>query len=89
MPSVQRRAPPLRLAFQPVLAKTSLEFIRGIEERSVPDVRLTRSVDGTNGTATFRFETPSVLSESDELGDITGIARSDMGFTGMCDQVFI
>ncbi len=88
MPSALRRAPPPRLAFQPVVAKTSLEFIRGIEEKSVPDVRLTRSVDGTNGTAIFRFTTPSILSESDELGDITGMAGLDMGFAEMCDQVF-
>lgn len=56
----------------PLFAKPSLEFIRGVEEKSVPDVRLTRSMDGSNGTAMFRFESPSVLSESEELGDITG-----------------
>lgn len=52
--------------------KSSLEFIQGTEEICVPDVRLTRSKDGTNGTAFFRFAKPSVFEASSEMGDITG-----------------
>lgn len=49
----------------------TIEFIRGVEEPSVPDVRLTRSKDGGSGTATFVFAEPSIFEASSELGDIT------------------
>ena len=49
-----------------------IQFIKGINEPSIPDVNLTRSRDGTNGTATFVFRTPSIFEASSELGDITG-----------------
>ncbi len=55
----------------------SLEFIRGVEEPSVPDVRLTRSRDGTSGTATFVFAEPSIFEASSDLGDITGLYLVD------------
>lgn len=55
----------------------SLEFIRGVEEPSVPDVRLTRSRDGASGTATFVFAEPSIFEASSELGDITGLYMVD------------
>lgn len=58
-------------------AKPMIQFIRGIEERIVPDVKLTRSRDGTNGVATFVFEQPSVFDSSRELGDITGLYLLD------------
>jgi len=35
-----------------------IQFSKGIEEEVVPDVRLTRSRDGSNGTATFYFQNP-------------------------------
>ena len=41
---------------------TSLpQFIRGIDEPVIPDVRLTRSRDGSSGTATFTFDNPSIF----------------------------
>lgn len=53
-----------------------IQFSRGITEEVVPDVRMTRSKDGTNGTATFYFENPKALSiESTE--DITGMYLLD------------
>lgn len=55
----------------------SLEFIRGVEEPSVPDVRLTRSRDGSSGTATFVFAEPSIFEASSDLGDITGLYLVD------------
>eukprot|EP00271_Cylindrocystis_brebissonii_P012096 TRINITY_DN30183_c0_g1_i1.p1 TRINITY_DN30183_c0_g1~~TRINITY_DN30183_c0_g1_i1.p1 ORF type:complete len:201 (-),score=34.50 TRINITY_DN30183_c0_g1_i1:487-1089(-) len=55
----------------------AIQFIRGIDEQSVPDVRLTRSRDGTNGTAIFSFDQPSVFDSSRELGDITGLYLID------------
>jgi photosystem II protein len=38
-----------------------IQFIQGVNEDIVPDVRLTRSRDGSTGTATFRFSNPKVL----------------------------
>ena len=64
-------AAPRRTALS-VHAATSIQFVRGTNETSVPDVRLTRSKDGTNGTAFFTFSEPDVF-EADELsGEITG-----------------
>lgn len=56
----------------------SIQFIRGIDEDSVPEVRLTRSRDGSNGTAKFRFEQPKVLERASAVsGDITGMYLVD------------
>jgi hypothetical protein len=40
------------------------------DEQSVPDVKLTKSRDGTIGMATFSFDHPFVFDSSRELGDI-------------------
>lgn len=53
-----------------------IQFSRGISEDVVPDVRLTRSKDGTNGTATFYFEKPKALG-NDRTDDITGMYMID------------
>lgn len=55
----------------------TLEFIQGIEEPTIPDVKLTRSRDGASGTATFIFDNPSIFEASSELGDITGLYMKD------------
>ncbi|MBE7380599.1 MAG: photosystem II reaction center protein Psb28 [Leptolyngbya sp. SIO1E4] len=52
-----------------------IEFARGVVEEVVPDVRLTRSRDGTDGTATFYFEHPKAFSE--EGLEITGMYMVD------------
>lgn len=57
--------------------KTSAQFIRGVSEPTVPDVNLTRSKDGSSGTATFVFAEPSVFEASEDLGDITGLYMRD------------
>ena len=44
--------------------KTQIQFIKGIEEKVLPNVRLTRSRDGSTGTATFRFNKPNVIDKS-------------------------
>eukprot|EP00965_Chrysotila_dentata_P199033 6179146-Pleurochrysis_carterae.AAC.2 len=50
-----------------------IEFIKGVPEPVVPDVKLTRSRDGSTGVATFTFDNPSFLSSaSSELGETTG-----------------
>ncbi len=53
-----------------------IQFFRGVAEEVVPDVRLTRSRDGSNGTATFYFQNPKALSEN-STQDITGMYMVD------------
>jgi len=55
---------------------TSIQFVRGVNESSVPEVRLTRSKDGTNGTAYFVFAEPDVFDAQGQ-GDITGMFLID------------
>lgn len=54
----------------------TIQFSRGIDEETIPDVRLTRSRDGNSGTATFRFENPKVLG-SENTQEITGMYLID------------
>ena len=54
-----------------------IQFIRGVNEPSIPDVNLTRARDGSTGTATFVFGSPSVFEASSELGEITGKTSSE------------
>jgi photosystem II 13kDa protein len=61
----------------PVCMASSIQFIKGVDEPSVPDVKLTRSRDGSSGVATFVFTQPSVFEASSELGDITGLYLID------------
>jgi photosystem II protein len=53
----------------------TIQFSRGMDEDSVPEVRLTRSKSGSQGTATFIFENPKALTTSTE--DITGMYMID------------
>lgn len=53
-----------------------IQFSRGINEDVVPDVKLTRSRDNTNGTATFYFQNPKALSQS-STDEITGMYLID------------
>jgi photosystem II 13kDa protein len=53
-----------------------IQFSRGIAEEVIPDVRLTRSKDGTNGTATFYFEKPQALVGG-QVDEITGMYLVD------------
>ena len=53
-----------------------IQFARGITEDVVPDVRVTRSKDGSNGMATFLFEYPKALA-NDSSDDITGMYMID------------
>ncbi|NEQ49483.1 MAG: photosystem II reaction center protein Psb28 [Leptolyngbya sp. SIO3F4] len=52
-----------------------IQFARGVAEDVVPDVRLTRSKDGTDGTATFYFDEPKALME--EGYEVTGLYLVD------------
>jgi photosystem II protein len=53
-----------------------IQFSRGTNEEVIPDVRITRSKDGTNGTATFYFQNPKALA-STSTEEITGMYLVD------------
>jgi photosystem II protein len=53
-----------------------IQFSQGVAEDVIPDVRLTRSKDGSNGTAIFYFDRPVALS-SDTAQEITGMYLVD------------
>lgn len=59
------------------MVKPTIQFIQGTDEQTIPDVRLTKSRDGTNGMAIFKFDQPSVFDSSGEVGDITGFFMID------------
>lgn len=72
-----RRAPRQAQRTQAVCAATQMQFIKGVTESTVPDVRLTRAKDGSSGTAYFSFQTPDVFEASVEMGEITGLYLVD------------
>lgn len=53
-----------------------IQFSRGVDETVVPDVRLTRSRSGDQGTATFIFTNPDILAEGSS-DEITGMYMID------------
>ncbi|KAD3338387.1 hypothetical protein R6Q59_026964 [Mikania micrantha] len=59
------------------MVKPTIQFIPGRDEQTIPDVKLTKSRDGTNGMAIFKFDQPSVFDSSGEVGDITGFYMID------------
>ncbi len=58
----------------PIMAQ--IQFSRGVDEDVIPDVRLTRSRDGSSGTATFYFQNPKALSGT-STENITGMYMLD------------
>jgi photosystem II protein len=55
-----------------------IQFIKGLDEKVLPDIRLTRSRDGSTGTATFRFKNPNILDKNTaKEGEITGMYLID------------
>lgn len=58
--------------------EAKIQFIKGFDEKVLPDVRLTRSRDGSTGTATFRFKKPNILTKAQaKEGEITGMYLID------------
>jgi photosystem II protein len=53
-----------------------IQFYVGIDEETVPEVRLTRSRSGNMGTATFTFENPNALTYKG-VDEITGMYMID------------
>jgi photosystem II protein len=58
------------------MSMAKIQFSRGVTEDVVPDVRLTRSKDGTNGQAIFYFQNPKALG-NDRTDEITGMYMID------------
>lgn len=56
----------------------NIQFIKGLNEKTVPEVRITRSRDGKTGTATFIFINPE-LFRNDQFNnkEITGMYLQD------------
>jgi len=58
--------------------RATIEFVRGLSEKVVPDVKLTRARDGSSGVATFTFGNPNCFDASTaEAGEITGMFMTD------------
>jgi photosystem II protein len=55
-----------------------IQFIKGINESTLPSVYITRSRDGTTGTATFRFVDAELLSPQVFMeGEVLGMSLLD------------
>eukprot|EP00956_Cyclotella_meneghiniana_P017943 scaffold29594_cov57-Cyclotella_meneghiniana.AAC.2 len=64
--------------FATSLDAAEIQFVRGLEEKVVPDIKLTRARDGSSGTATFKFDNPNVFDASTATsGDVTGMFLVD------------
>lgn len=58
--------------------QAKIQFIKGFDEKVLPDVRLTRSRDGSTGTATFKFKNPNILHKNTAIkNEITGMYLID------------
>jgi photosystem II protein len=56
----------------------SIQFVRGLDEKVVPNVKLTRARDGSSGIATFTFNNPNVFDASTaSMGEILGMFMID------------
>ena len=67
-----------QLRIKTTIMEAKIQFIKGLDEKVLPDVRLTRSRDGSTGTATFRFKNPNILDKSTaKEGEITGMYLID------------
>ena len=59
-------------------ASAEIQFVKGLEEKVVPDIKLTRAKDGSSGTATFNFNNPNVFDASTASeGAVTGMFLVD------------
>ena len=59
-------------------SRAQIQFVRGLEEKVIPQVKLTRARDGSSGIATFLFDNPNVFDASTaSQGEITGLFMQD------------
>jgi photosystem II protein len=60
------------------LEAAAIQFVKGLDEKVVPDIKLTRAKDGSSGVATFQFVNPNVFDASTaSQGDVTGMFMID------------
>jgi Psb28 protein len=60
------------------MAAATISFVRGLEEKVVPKVKLTRARDGSSGVATFSFNNPNCFDASTAAqGEVTGMFMAD------------
>jgi photosystem II protein len=53
---------------------TNIQFVRGLNELVIPDIKLTRSRDGSTGTASFFFKNPNIFKKNlSKKREITGM----------------
>ena len=64
--------------------EAKIQFIKGLNEKVLPDVRLTRSRDGSTGTATFRSKKPNILNKNTTR---QGKVRPSMGASRLVFRV--
>ena len=57
-------------------SKAAIQFLRGLDETAIPEIRLTRSKDGRTGQAFFVFEKPAALT-TETMTDIKGMILLD------------
>lgn len=56
----------------------SIQFVRGLDEKVVPNVKLTRAKDGSSGIARFDFDKPNVFDASTaSQGEVLGMFMID------------
>ena len=58
------------------MSTVSIQFFNGLEEKAVPQIRLTKNKSGDAGLAYFRFENPEALL-SDDFKEIQGMYLLD------------
>lgn len=64
--------------FSTSLDAAQIQFVRGLEEKVIPNIKLTRARDGSSGIATFNFANPNVFDASTQSsGEITGLFLID------------
>ena len=55
-----------------------IQFILGIDENVIPEIRLTKSNNASTGTAIFQFKNPNIFNEEiNEKKSITGMYLID------------
>mmetsp|Transcript_15230 Transcript_15230/g.32049 ORF Transcript_15230/g.32049 Transcript_15230/m.32049 type:complete len:154 (+) Transcript_15230:120-581(+) len=75
LPNTQQR---LSSSSSSTALPAEIQFVRGLTEKVIPSIKLTRARDGSSGTATFQFSNPNVFDAStSSSGEITGMFLVD------------
>jgi len=67
-----------RTTSQLYMAGASIQFVKGLPEKVIPEIKVTRAKDGSSGIATFFFPNPNVFdSSTSSEGEVTGMYLVD------------